>query len=366
MRKLPLEYLRPGMVVARPIFSAEGKVLLNKGVVLKPYYIQRLRELGVPAAYVVDEKLGDLEVTDIVSDTTRIKALKIVKEMMAARQELKNSSGTSLIKPQRVQQVVDQIIDDLLEQKEIMVNLMDIRAIDDYTFGHSVNVCILALITGITLGYTRSNLVQLGMGALFHDIGKTLIPLDILNKPGPLTPEEYGVVCCHARYGFDILSSQEEISPTVALVALEHHERYDGSGYPEGLKGQDIHDFAAITGIADVYDALTADRVYRKAYPPHEACELLAGAGNFRHDYRLIKAFLHNIAAYPSGTLVRLNTGEIGVVLDTPRGHSFRPRVRLLYDRYGRRLEVRREINLLDEPHLWVSRVLQPEELPEP
>lgn len=364
MRRLPLDSLRPGMIVARAILSAEGKVLLNKGVVLKPYYIERLRELGIPAVYVVDELLGDLEVPDLVTDTARLKALKIVKEIMTASQEKKNSSGIALIEPKRVEQVVNNIIDDLLAQKEIMVNLLDIRAIDEYTFGHSVNVCILALITGMTLRYSRSNLFKLGMGALFHDIGKTLIPSEILNKPGALTPEEYQIICCHSRYGFDILSSQQEISPEVAMVALEHHERYDGSGYPNGLKGEDIHEFAAITGIVDVYDALTADRVYRKAYPPHEAYELLAGAGNFRHDYRLIKAFLYNIAAYPTGTLVQLNTGEIGVVIDTPRGHSFRPRVRLLYDKYGHRLTTQSEINLLAEPHLWVSRVIQPGELP--
>ncbi|MBE3581431.1 MAG: HD-GYP domain-containing protein [Thermoanaerobacteraceae bacterium] len=360
MRKLPLDCLRPGMEVARPIYSAEGRVLLNKGVILKPYYIRRLRELGVPAVYVVDELVGEWEVQDVVGETTRLEAVKLVKEVMEASRR-NRSAGNGLIASPGVSRVVENILDDLLRQREIMVNLVDIRAIDDYTFGHSVNVCILALITGITLGYRRPSLIQLGMGALFHDIGKTLIPFQILNKPGPLTPEEYQLVCHHCRYGFDILAGQENIAPEVAMVALEHHERYDGTGYPQGLRGEEIHEFAAITGIVDVYDALTADRVYRRAYLPHEAYEMLAGAGNFRHDYRLVRAFLFNIAAYPSGTLVQLNTGEIGVVLSTPRGQSYRPRVRLLYNKDGGILKDKPEVDLSAEPQRWVSRVIPPE-----
>lgn len=365
LRLLPLECLRPGMVVARPIFDLEGRVLLNKGVILKPYYIQRLRELGIPAVYVADELEPEWEVEDVVAEATRLKALKLVKEIMEEVKENRGAGKGTLIEPQRVRQVVESIIQDLLAHKGIMINLVDIRALDNYTFAHSVNVCIFAIITGITLKYPRASLLQLGMGALLHDIGKTLIPVEILNKPGPLTPEEYNIVCRHAEFGFEILSQQEGLGKLVPLIAGQHHERYNGSGYPRGLKGEDIHEFAAITAIVDEYDALTADRVYRKAYPAHEAYEMLAGAGNFRHDYRLVKAFLSNVAAYPVGTLVQLNTGEIGIVLGTPPGHPHKPRVRLLYDREGKPFKTRSEIDLAQELDRWVVRVVSPKESPE-
>jgi len=350
------------MVVARPIFDAEGRVLLNKGVILKPYYIQRLQELGIPAIYVADDMGPEWEVEDVVSEATRLKALKLVKEIMEGVKENKRATRGALIEPQRVREVVESIIQELLNHKGIMINLMDIRALDDYTFAHSVNVCIFAIITGITLNYSRASLVQLGMGALLHDIGKTLIPVEILNKPGSLTPEEYSIVCRHAEFGFEILSQQEGLGKLVPLVAWEHHERYNGSGYPRGLKGEDIHEFAAITAIVDEYDALTADRVYRKAYPAHEAYEMLAAAGNFRHDYRLVKAFLSNVAAYPVGTLVQLNTGEIGVVLRTSPGQSHKPQVRLLYDREGKPFKIQPEMDLAQELNRWVIRVVQPNE----
>ncbi|MCG0277189.1 MAG: HD-GYP domain-containing protein [Thermanaeromonas sp.] len=362
MRKLPLECLRPGMVVARSIFDAEGRVLLNKGVILKPYYIQRLRELGIPGVYVADDMGPEWEVEDVVSEATRLKALKLVKEIMEGVKGEKRGNQAALIEPERVREVVESIVQELLSRKGIMVNLADIRALDDYTFAHSVNVCILAVITGITLKYPRASLIQLGMGALLHDIGKILIPAEVLNKPGPLTPEEYNIVCRHAELGFEILSKQEGLGKIAPLVAWEHHERYNGSGYPRGLKGEDIHEFAAITAIVDEYDALTADRVYRKAYPAHEAYEMLAAAGNFRHDYRLVKAFLSNVAAYSVGTMVELNTGEVGIVLRTSPGQSHKPQVCLLYGREGKPLKAKIEIDLAQELDRWVVRVLPPQE----
>ncbi|OIQ59145.1 Cyclic di-GMP phosphodiesterase [Moorella thermoacetica] len=364
MRKMPVEALKPGMVVARAIYSAEGRVLLNKGVTLKPSYLVRLRELGIPAIYIVDEVLGDLEVEDVISEQTRLQAIKAMKDLFGTCPQGKPTHTALLVDSARIQRVVNSLLEDLLSRKDLMLNLTDIRALDDYTFAHSVNVCVLALITGLTLHYSRSALMQLGVGALLHDIGKTCLPLSILNKPGKLTVEEYELVCRHPQCGFDILRLQEKVSLLSARVALEHHERYNGSGYPRGLKGEEIHEFARITGVVDVYDALTADRVYRRAYPPHEAYEMLAGAGNFIYDYRIVKAFLFNVAAYPVGTLVELNNGEMGVVTGTARGHSHQPRVRLLYHSDGTPYKEPVTIDLTVDLHRFVSRVLPAAALP--
>ncbi|WP_258358715.1 HD-GYP domain-containing protein [Moorella sulfitireducens] len=364
MRKLSVDSLKPGMVVARAIYSAEGQVLLNKGVVLKPGFIIRLKEMGVPAVYIRDNLLGELEVEDTVSEQTRLAAVKTVRELFGNYQDHAKGHVPLLVDSALIKKVVISLLEDLLDRKELMVNLTDIRALDDYTFAHSVNVCILALVTGLTLRYSREALLHLGIGALLHDIGKTCIPLYILNKPGKLTMEEYELVCRHAQYGFDILRIQKEVSMVSARVALEHHERYNGSGYPQGLKGKEIHEFAMITGVADVYDALTADRVYRRAYPPHEAYEMLSGSGNFTLDFEIVKAFLANVAAYPVGTLVQLNSGDVGVVTGTARGHSHRPRVRLLYRPSGEPYGDQVTIDLVAKMEYYVSRVLPEEYLP--
>ncbi|MDN5347599.1 MAG: hypothetical protein PWP65_1163 [Clostridia bacterium] len=354
MRKLPVNLLKPGMIVARTVFGPDGQILLQKGVTLKPGYIKRLYELGIPALYVASKWPEDMpEIEDVISDQTRLAAIKLMKEIIGENQEKQGIPSKVVIDTKKVRQVVNDIIDDLLGQRELMLNLADIRSLDDYTFCHSVNVCVLALMTGITLGLSRSDLCHLGVGAILHDVGKIRVPLEILNKPGPLTPEEFDIIRLHPEYGFEILSDYKEISKVSAHIALEHHERYDGSGYPQGLKGSECHEFARITGIVDVYDALTSDRIYRPAYAPHEAYELLAGCGNFRHDYHLVKAFLTNVAAYPVGTPVELNTGEVGLVIGNRRGYSHQPKIRLLSGE---------EIDLVTQHDRFIVRVLKEEE----
>jgi HD-GYP domain-containing protein (c-di-GMP phosphodiesterase class II) len=145
------------------------------------------------------------------------------------------------------------------------------------------------------------------------------------------------------------------MSRHTGFVALQHHENYDGSGYPLGVGGDKIHDYAQITSISDKFDAITSDRVHRKAFPPHEAYEMCAASGNFFFKDSIAKAFMHNIAAFPAGTVVELNNGMIAVSVDTLRGYSLFPKVRLLYDRNGNPLNEKYEIPLFNKPGLYVS-----------
>lgn len=360
MRKVPIWALVPGQKVARAIFSSDGRLLLNAGVVLTARLISRLRMLGIPALYISDGLLPDLEIPDVISEETRRDAVIAVRRLL---EDVKGCHkrpivNRVLIRTEEMFSTVNEIIDQLLARHDLVVNLVDMRMLDDYTFGHCVNVCVLSLLTGITMGYERSRLLQLGMGAMLHDIGKTRVPQEILNKPEPLTPDEFEIIKKHTVYGFEILRKFSGISLPVATVALQHHERWQGQGYPQGLRGALIHEYAAITSVADAFDAMTADRVYRKAYPAHEAYEMVAGSGDYLFDFHIVEAFLQNIAAYPLGTVVELTTGQIGVVVDTPRGHSVRPTIRLLYDREGHAVTDSVEIALVDYPNLAICRVL--------
>ena len=212
--------------------------------------------------------------------------------------------------------------------------------------------------TGIALGYERAKLFHLGMGALLHDIGKIFVPKEILDKPGKLTVEEYEIVKSHPDFGLQILKNNPVVSSLSRLVVHQHHERFGGQGYPKGLRDTEIHEFAQITGMVDMYDALTADRVYRKAFPPYEAYEMISGAGDYLFSYHLIEPFLSNIAAYPAGTIVELNTGETAVVLCTSKGSSLYPRVRILFDSQKEPVSVVTELELLDYRNIVIQRVL--------
>ncbi|MEW6572643.1 MAG: HD-GYP domain-containing protein [Bacillota bacterium] len=355
MRKIHVSILQPGMRVGRALYNSSGQLLLSAGTVLTRKSIARLEMAAVPAVYVDDGFLKDPAIVDVVSEEIRVQAVRQVRELLV--DAAVTGTGRAVIRIYEMTKTVNEIIDQLLKNPDLVFNLIDIRTIDDYTFGHSVNVCVLSLLTGISLGYERADLFTLGMGALLHDIGKAVIPDTILNKPDKLTPEEFALVREHPERGFRMLLQVPEVSATSACIALQHHERFQGQGYPRGLKGGEIHEFAVICGVADVFDALVADRVYRKAYPVHEAYELIAGSGNFLFDYRIVQAFLQNVAAYPVGTLVRLSTGQIGVVVETQRGLTLYPKVRILFDGQGSACEPY-EIDLWKERQVLVSRVI--------
>ncbi|SHJ54517.1 HD-GYP domain-containing protein [Desulfofundulus thermosubterraneus] len=357
MRKVPTNLLRPGLKVGRAVYNASGQVLLQAGTILTERFITRLKMLGIPAVYIDD--FPGVEVEDVISEETRAQAIAKVKALLLSKSQQSTGPSRALIGVKDMISTVNEIIDELLSRRSLMVNLVDIRSLDEYTFGHSVNVCVLAIITGITLGYSRTKLFHLGMAALLHDIGKTRIPLEILNKPGPLTGEEFQLIKKHCIYGAEILEQDPGANLLCRIVAMQHHERHNGQGYPLGLKGAEIHEFAQITGLVDMYDALTADRVYRPAYPVHEAYEMIAGSGDYLFDFDIVQAFLSNVAAYPAGSLVRLSSGEIGVVIETERGFSLYPRVLVLFSAHRQPLAKPYEIKLAEHRHLTVTEVIK-------
>lgn len=354
MRRIPTRLLHPGMRLAKRIYGQNGEVYLNAGVELTTRYIKRLEGLGFCAVYIEDRLLNGLEVSDVISEETRRHAVQQVKGFLGKRPALAREKAVRL-EPGLVA-VIDDIIDQLLDNPFSVVNLTDIRAVGEYLFHHSVNVCVLAVMAGITLGYARGRLVDLGTGALLHDIGKVRVAPQILNKSEALTREEFAEIQKHAVYGYEMLRDY----PPAADIAYSHHERYSGGGYPRGLRGPRISVFAQLTGVADVFDALTSDRAYRKAQHPSHALELLSGAGGVWFEARLIKAFMENVAAYPTGTMVELNSGVTGVVTDTPRGSPFFPEVRVLLDAGGHPVTPYKLSTVRENK--WVSRVLTDDE----
>lgn len=364
MRRVPTTTLLPGMKVGHAIYNSRGEILINRGVILNNKYINGLLKLGIPALYIIDESLPEFYVEDIIDERTRVEAVKLARNILKGPPATKSPLDKALLNEART--TISDIIDQLLENPSLIVNMVDIRSLDDYLFAHSVNVCVLSLITGISLGYNRGKLMNLGMGALMHDMGKTLVPPQILNKPGSLTKDEFNVIKSHPEYGYIILGNSEPyIRKICAIIALQHHERYNGEGYPKGLCRGDIHEFSQIVGIADVYDAMTADRVYRKAHPPNEAYEMLAGSGDFFFDYNLVRAFLHNIAAYPAGSVARLSSNETALVVETPKGFSLYPKIKIIYDAGGNRLTEPADIDMSKQNILTIVKVLEHEEIEE-
>lgn len=306
--------------------------------------------MGITSAYIEDGRTEDIVVEDVISQQTRQEAVGLVHttlHQITAHEKFSRQYQ----QPQfgrKVRDLFDLILSEMREKKEAVINLANIYTTDGELYHHSVNVSLMAMAIGMEYGLTEKQLLDLGVGTLLHDVGKLQIPPEVLNKPGRLTPEEFEVVKAHAKYGYDLLRAQDDISPVSAHVALQHHEKVDGTGYPRGLDGRDMHIFGKITAVADVYEALTANRVYRQGQLPHLALELLLGACGTHFEKGIVEIFLETIAIYPVGMTVVLNTGETGVIASLNRSHPQRPVVRILKDREGRDVPLPYHVNLME------------------
>ncbi|NPV29608.1 MAG: HD-GYP domain-containing protein [Firmicutes bacterium] len=350
-----IEKVQPGMRVAQPVFDSNGNLLIQQGVALTERYITRLAWRGITSLYVYNEGISNLnlKVDDVIRVETRLRAIRTVKKLMS------QVSVGECFSDQEVKEIIENIVDEILHHEDVVVNLSDIRAKQDYHFGHSVGVCVLSLLAGVILGFDRERLKRLGEAAILHDLGKVFVPSEILEKPGPLSSAEMAEVRRHTWLGFRALYQCSTLGPDPAQVALTHHERYDGKGYPLGLAGDEIPEFARIVALADVFDALVTDRVYRRHYLPYEAVEILTAETGTHYDPKIARAFLYNIAPYPVGSHVSLNTGELGVVTKVCRGWGVRPIVTVIRDAEGRPLRDPYQIDLRFAPTVFIVDLVQ-------
>jgi hypothetical protein len=331
--RVPLAAVSPGTTLSRPIYGVMGQILLREGVKLTARSIRRLQELGVSAVHI---DLGIPEPEDPISEHTRCYAHQMLAQL-----------ASNLPNKVQVREVVQSILDEILESEAIIQGMNSISTYDGYTYTHSVDVCILGLGIGVKLGLTHNQLVDLGTGCLLHDIGKLSLPSIILNKPGRLTADEYELVKTHPQQGYNLIVANPDVSSQAAQTVLQHHERWNGSGYPLGKSQQEIHPFAAICGVADTYSAMISNRVYRKAVPSHESYEMLLASGGTWFDFKIIQAFAKCVVPYPPGALVELTNGQAALVVRSSPSHPYVPVVRI----------VGTDVTLMEEIDLQEARI---------
>jgi HD-GYP domain-containing protein (c-di-GMP phosphodiesterase class II) len=360
MRKIHISKAKSGDILAVDIFGVNGTILLSKGVELTNQYIHSLQRKGIQYIYINDKQTYDIAPRPLISPTVRQQVVKKVYDTMTALVEQKKlaSRVSSLDLGMEYQKVFKEILDYLLSKENLLINLSDLVISNGYFFHHSVNVATIAGVIGIAKGYSPQQLLDLGVGALLFDIGMTQLPEGLWRKKGALTPEEKEILRRHTFFGFELLRRQRNISLFSAHCALQHHERYDGNGYPRQLAGEEIHEYSRIVAIADVFDALTSARYHRKQFSPHEAAEYLSAAGGILFDYELIKLFLSYIAIYPVATTVVLNTGYVGVVSKVFPDFPLRPIVRIIKNPYGEELKSPYEIDLRKEINVTIVKVV--------
>lgn len=340
MRKIPLTYASEGMLLGRSIIDSEGNILLRAGVELDEYYIDRLYEIGINYVYIRDPSFDETDEEDIISEETRIATVKLVKKSFSNLQQERKINTVAL------RNIVNNMLDEILDNSNVLLSISDISILDNRLFYHSVSVCTLSIMTGITMNYNDSKLKELGIGALLHDIGKSEIDPDLLKRTGNLNEEESAVLAKHPELGYAIIRDYDDISLLSAHVAYQHHERWDGKGYPRQLAGTNIHEYARIVAVANTYDELMTDRPNRPPYQVNQAISLIKRMSGIYFDPNIVLAMISNIASYPLGCFIKLNTGEVGIVSRINSAAPQKPTIRIIIDKLQRRVPQPHEIDL--------------------
>ncbi|MFD2671429.1 HD-GYP domain-containing protein [Marinicrinis sediminis] len=355
MRLVLTKNCKAGMKLARSIYNEQGLVLLHEQVELNDSLIRKMLTHGIDYVYIFDERTEDVECVHTIEPETRSRAITQIRQNFTRLVDQFQRKRTITSSADReLKQIVHMLFDDLKRHDQALIMLSDIRAANEYLFSHSLNVGIFSLIIGISLGYDEDELMQIGLGGLLHDIGKMQVNPHILNKPGPLTAQEMSAMRKHTEFGFQILKDIPNISLLSAHCALQHHERMDGSGYPRGIQGNEIHEYAQWIGLIDAYDAMTNHRAYREAMLPHQVLEILYTGAGSRYDIKKLEHFRDRIAVYPIGVTVQLNTGEKGVVVDLNAKVLHRPVIRILQDADGQSMEQPYELDLSKKLNLTI------------
>ncbi|GAV26132.1 HDIG domain-containing protein [Carboxydothermus islandicus] len=355
MRRIPVEYLIPGLKVGYPVMDGQGRILINAGTILTSVMINRLKKLKYSWLYIYDGR-DDFEEAFVISEMVRRRALNVVNNLYQDILQERYFAIKVANYREQLKETAAEMLAELLDKKGFLLDLYDIRNLDDYTYFHSVNVALLSMATALKAGFKHDEIINLGISGLLHDIGKTQVPWNILNKPGKLSPEEMEIIRLHPEKGGEIVSRYLNFGSSVVQGIIQHHERLDGSGYLQGLSGDKIHKFAKIIMVADVYDAMTSKRVYRDPIDPKEVYEFVLALGGGEFDLNTVKSFASSIAVYPVGAKVLLNNGLEGIVTGTPVGFPDRPVIRVIADN-GRPVEPY-YLSLAEEYKLMVTKII--------
>ncbi len=391
IKRIPVDHLKTGMYIAE-VSNAwiPDNNLQKHGFVRREKTIDIIRRLGVQHVYIDTDRGTDCDIGVPLAEIENQQNAQLRRlqgeippavERRPLEQELENArqvhqSAKRLIDKilldvklgqavelDPVEQLADEMIGSILNNQNALLCMSQIRSKDSYLLEHSVNVAILMGVLARHLGYSGETLHQLVTGALLHDIGKIRVPDRILHKTEQLEPQEWEEMKRHVVYGRDVLVQTPGMYPTAIAICAEHHERLDGNGYPAGLAGESISHFGKMAAVVDVYDAITAERVYHSGLTPTDAMKKLLEWSDNHLDKNLVYDFIRSIGVYPVGTLVELNSGRAGVVIETNRLQQDRPRLKLVYDLGARKKLPPQLLNLAQEADESIVRARDPKAL---
>jgi putative nucleotidyltransferase with HDIG domain len=360
--KISVDEIAVGMEL-QDVFNGEGKLLLSSVTVTSLEQVATLKQQGVRFAYInkphtsapprANTTPTDENNTVLRREKAYYKELSKAKEvhqatLEAARHTLHDARFGKPVDIEEIEKAAEEMVSSIMRNPDALVSLAQIKGYDEYTYVHSVNVGILITSLVHSMNYSEEQLLEAGIGGLLHDIGKMRVPEHILNKPGRYTTEEFSIMKRHPENGLLILKNSRSISDFSKMVIIEHHERFNGKGYPKGLNDKKIHEIGLIAAVSDVYDAMTTNRIYRPAWTPQRTLAMIFQGCEIDYSRRIVELFTKNLGIYPVGSFVRLASGEMGVVIRVDKGSILTPDVLILFDEQMHRLEKPLEYKLFD------------------
>jgi putative nucleotidyltransferase with HDIG domain len=359
IKKIDIEQLIPGMYIHDLNCGwMDHPFATNRFTVKDETVAVELRGIGVRELYIDTDKgldIAEAKTQEEVSDEIQEQILHLAEEKPAPiiavtlaeeahRAKKLHGEANRIVKGiitdirlgqqiemEKVEPLVENMVDSIFRHQDALIPLARLKTHDEYTFQHSVSVCALMVAFARGLSLSRDIIKEIAIGALLHDVGKAKVPDSILNKPAKLTDAEFSKMKSHVVQSIIILQNTPGISQIALDVAGQHHERFDGTGYPNKLKGDEISLYGQMGAIVDVYDAITSDRVYHKGMPPTEALKKLLEWSKFHFDPEMVQTFIRTLGIYPSGSLVRLSNNRLGIVLEQNTEKMLQPKVKVFY-----------------------------------
>jgi len=357
MRRISPKYAKPEMVVESPVYDNFGNILLEANTKLNKACLELLINDEVAEIFLNDWRVTDVVVEPLISPELEGKATQTLLRLIIENQ------GKTSITASNVEQVLttmNAVTQELALDSKGEAAVAGIVSQENYMYIQSAKVAALSLLMGKRLGYNTFDLTNLGMAALLKDVGYIAIPQEILQRPDLLAEKELLKIRQHPTFGYELLNQHDATGGEVANAVLQHHERWNGTGYPHGLKGTDISRFAQIIAIADTYTALLSKRPGRKIHTSCEAIEYIMAYGGVQFNPELAESFVRQVPCYPPGLTVKLNTKEIGIVSDPNLGFIGRPITRIIYDEDQGKAKRPYDIDLskADYQHKLITEVL--------
>ena len=331
--------LEPGMKMDQAVVDRLGRNLVTRGAVLNEYIIDSLLKMGVMSVYIQDGEISPEEERVVISpaaqkniekyyceDKAKVSLSNSVRDRIShGIQSIYNNTDDENLTA-TTKSITNDLMEAIDQNNAIAIDIGELKTCDEYTFKHSVDVATISMILAKHQNLSKQEVFEIGVAGLMHDVGKTKVPLEILNKPGRLDDEEFRIMREHSIYGYRIVKERPDFSTSIGLAVLQHHEKINGTGYPMKLEEHQICPYAKILSVADIYDALITERPYKQAFSQRDAVEMIMSMTG-ELDINAMKSFLESMILYPVGTIVELSNGEKAQVVKNTPHYILRPTV---------------------------------------